>query len=227
MQYYGWDLPRIILYIKEYYKWDKVSLLSHSMGSIAGLRFASLYPDLVDVYIGVDSLIYDDYDLNFVVDKYPALIGKGLLAQFRLDKEPPSYTIEEVKQKWHLGTQKSVDMESVKYLMKRGCKRSKSDINKFYFSRDSRIKYTLFNPEDKKFVQALLMRMKSPSLYIKAIDSPYASDNYSVEMREVLEKNNDKFECHFVPGTHHVHLNNPEIVAPVIKKFLEKHHIPL
>lgn len=188
MQYYGWELPRTILYIKEHYNWDQVSLLCHSMGSIAGLRFASLYPDCVDFYIGVDSLIYDDYDLNFVIDKYPLLISKGLQAQSRLDDEPPSYTVEELTKKWHLGTHKSVNLESVKFLMERGTKPSKSDPKKYYFSRDSRLKYTLFNPEDKKFVQALIMRLKCPSLYIKAIDSPYASDNFSVEMREIIEK---------------------------------------
>ncbi|XP_047528331.1 probable serine hydrolase isoform X1 [Vanessa atalanta] len=223
MQYYTWDLARFILYLKEYFKWDKASLLSHSMGSIAGMRFASVFPDEVDFFIAVDSLIYDDYDLNQIVENYPKILRKIEKTQ-SLKGEPPSYAMEEMIKIWHLGTRKSVSMESVPHLIKRGAKASKINPNKYYFSRDPRLKHTLFCVEDKKFVEALVKRLKCPTLYLKAIDSPYASDEHSVEMREVLAQNNSDFECHFLPGTHHVHLNNSEIVLPIILKFLEKYN---
>lgn len=224
-QYYSWDLPRHILALKDYFKWDKVSLLGHSMGSIAAMRFASTFPDDVDFFVGVDSLIHDDYDLDFVIDKYPIVIRKCLNAQSRLEEEPPSYTMDEIKEKWYKGTRKSVGLESIQYLANRGTKPSKQDPNKHYFSRDSRLKYTLFNPEDKKFVAALIRRLKCPTLYIKAIDSPYATDAFSVEMREIIEKNNPDFESYFIPGTHHVHLNNPDKVSPLILDFYKKYNI--
>nr|ARD71211.1 acetyltransferase [Spodoptera exigua] len=227
MQYYQWELPRIILYLKEYFKMEKVSILSHSMGAIASMRFASVFPDDVDFYIAVDSLIYDDYDLDAVVSKISKTMKKALIAQTRLNDEPPGYTLEDITKIWHLGTRKSVALESVQHLLKRGIKPTKADPNKYYFSRDSRLKYTLFNPEDKKFVEALVRRLKCPTLYIKAIDSPYSADAYSIEMREILEQNNENYEFHFVPGTHHVHLNNPELVAPLIKNFIRNHNLSL
>lgn len=227
MQYYQWELPRIILYLKEYFKMEKVSILSHSMGAIASMRFASVFPDDVDFYIAIDSLIYDDYDLDAVVSKIPKTMKKALISQTRLNDEPPTYTLEEITKIWHLGTRKSVAMESVQHLLKRGIKASKADPNKYYFSRDSRLKYTLFNPEDKKFVEALVRRLKCPTLYVKAIDSPYSADAYSIEMREILEQNNENYEFHFVPGTHHVHLNNPELIAPLIKNFIQNHNLTL
>lgn len=227
MQYYQWELPRIILYLKEYFKMEKVSILSHSMGAIASMRFASVFPDDVDFYIAIDSLIYDDYDLDAVVSKIPKTMKKALISQTRLNDEPPTYTIEEITKLWHLGTRKSVALESVQHLLKRGIKASKADPNKYYFSRDSRLKYILFNPEDKKFVEALVRRLKCPTLYIKAIDSPYSADAYSIEMREILEQNNENYEFHFVPGTHHVHLNNPELIAPLIKNFIQNHNLSL
>lgn len=227
MQYYQWELPRIILYLKEYFKMEKVSILSHSMGAIASMRFASVFPDDVDFYIAIDSLIYDDYDLDAVVSKIPKTMKKALISQTRLNDEPPTYTIEEITKLWHLGTRKSVALESVQHLLKRGIKASKADPNKYYFSRDSRLKYILFNPEDKKFVEALVRRLKCPTLYVKAIDSPYSADAYSIEMREILEQNNENYEFHFVPGTHHVHLNNPELIAPLIKNFIQNHNLSL
>ncbi|XP_063821709.1 probable serine hydrolase [Ostrinia nubilalis] len=225
MHYYTWELPRLILYLKNYFKWDKVSLLSHSMGSIGSLRFGSVFPDEVDCYVAVDSLIYDDFDLNPLVERYPTILRKIEIAQTRLDEEPPSYPMEELEKIWHLSTKKSVALESVKYLIKRGAKPSAKDPTKYYFSRDSRLKQALFQPENKKFVEALVRRLKCPTLYIKAIDSPYASDEFSIEMREVIAGNNENYEIHFVPGTHHVHLNNPERLAPLIEQFMKKHNL--
>lgn len=194
------------------------------MGSIAGMRFACVFPDDVDFYIAVDSLIYDDYDLNQIVENFPKILRKIQLAQTRLNQEPPSYTMDEIIRKWHLSTTKSVAEESVPYLAQRGVKESSTEPNKYYFSRDPRLKSILFNPENKLLVETLLKRLKCPTLYFKAIDSPYASDEYSVEMREVIKKNNPKFKSHFVPGTHHVQLNNPEILAPTIITFLQKYN---
>lgn len=195
------------------------------MGSIAGLRFASVFPEYVDCYIAVDSLIFDDFDLNLIVDKYPKILEKIELTMTRLNEEPPSYTLDELTKIWHLGTKKSVALESVKYLIERGVKQSKKDPNKYFFSRDSRLKHTTFQPESYQFVEALVRRLKCPTLYFKGIDSPYATDEFSVEMREVIEKNNENYEIHFVPGTHHVHLNNPERLAPLIEKFMRKHNL--
>ena len=206
---------------------EKVALLSHSMGAIAGMRFATVFPDDVEFYIAIDSLIYDDYDLNAVVEHISKTMRKGLIAQTRLDQEPPLYTMEDMIKIWHAGTRKSVALESVPHLLKRGAKQSKTDPSKYYFSRDSRLKYSLFNAEDKKFVEALVRRLKCPTLYVKAIDSPYSADAYSIEMRDILEQVNDKYELHFVRGTHHVHLNNPELVAPLVKSFIQKHNLIL
>lgn len=130
MMYYPWEFARLILSIKEYYKWDKISLLCHSMGSIAGMRFTTLFPDEVSFYIAIDSLIADDYDLNLVVEKYPRNLRKIQTTISRLDKEPPSYSIEEITKIWHMGTFKSVAMDSVKHLLKRGSKQSSCNPNK-------------------------------------------------------------------------------------------------
>ncbi|KAL0893829.1 hypothetical protein ABMA27_013954 [Loxostege sticticalis] len=201
MHYYPWEYSRLILFLKNYFKWNKVSLLSHSMGSVTSLRFASVFPYDFDCYISVNSLIANDSVSNLI--------------QTRLNDEPPSYPMEELHKIWHLGTRKSVALESP----------STKDPNKYHFSRDLRVKHALPQPPNKKFVEALVRRLKCPTLYIKAIDSPFSSDEFSIEMREVIEKNNPDYEKHFVPGTHYVHLNNPERLAPLIKQFMNKHNL--
>ncbi|OWR45783.1 hypothetical protein KGM_205079 [Danaus plexippus plexippus] len=221
MHYYTWDLPRLILYLKNYFKWNKLSLLCHSMGSIAGMRYASIFPEEIAFYIAIDSLIYDDYDTDKVVNNY-ATILKKIQGISKWKDEPPSYTMEEIIKIWHLGTTKSIAMESVPHLLKRGSKPSSKDPNKYYFSRDPRLKQILFTVEDKKLVETLAKKLTCPTLYIKGTNSPFGNDEFAVEMRELIAKNNNNFESHFLPGTHHLHLNTPELLAPLILNFMDK-----
>jgi hypothetical protein len=39
---------------------------------------------------------------------------------------------------------------------------------------------------------------------------------------KVYQGNNPDFQYHQVEGGHHVHLNNPERIAPIVNKFLLK-----
>lgn len=40
------------------------------------------------------------------------------------------------------------------------------------------------------------------------------------EILDIIKKKSSKFEYQEVEGTHHVHLNDPEKVVPLIEKFL-------
>lgn len=223
--YCEWEWIKVILFIKEYFKWDKVSLLSHSMGSLAARRYAGLFPDDVDMYIGVDILVYDFMyeDLDNIVTTYSTLIKKAAIAQTRQESEPRFYTIDEITKMIYLGANKSIALKSIPYLLTRGIKQSEHDPTKYYFTRDLRTKYVLFANERLECIENIMKRIKCPTLFIKAKDSPYEFDKSSFELHNNLKKNNEKYESHAVPGTHHVHLNDPEIVAPLIQNFLNKH----
>lgn len=226
MVYYPWDWIRVIQLIKDHYKWDKVSLLAHSMGSIASMRYACVYPESVDFYIGIDNIIMDKIKPDYLVKHLPQRLEKAEIEQKRLDTEPPSYTYEQAIQLLHEGTGKSISMESAPYLIKRGTKPSKKDSNKFYFCRDSRLKYILFVPEDKEFVKTFARRMMTPTLFMKTKDPRFGGDEFSTEIRNLIMENNSNFEFHYIDGTHHTHLNNPEIVAPLVNDFLKRYHKP-
>lgn len=226
MTYNEWDWPRMILYIKDHFKWDKVSLLSHSMGAIAAMRFACVFPDDVDFFVAIDSFILENPDSDKLVNKiYPKLLEKDFVSKAWSEKERPTYTLGEITKTWHLATRKSIALESVQHLLKRGAKQSETDPNKYYYTRDSRLKYVILISEDKMFVEALVRRLKCPMLFLKATDSPFSASKFSIAMREIIQEQNDKYEFHFVPGKHHVHLNNPERVAPLITKFIEKNKL--
>ena len=65
-------------------------------------------------------------------------------------------------------------------------------------------------------------KISSPHLLIKATDSnKYTTDENYDRLLKVLRNNNPKFIYREVEGGHHVHLNHPEVVAPIINRFLE------
>lgn len=225
MHYHVWDWPRTIEIIRNYYEWDKVSLMAHSMGSIASIRYSVMFPEQVDICIAVENLITEKFEAKYLLESLPSRIKKLEIEQKRLDKEPPAYPYDEAVKILHKGSGNSIDIDKTHYLLKRGTKPSKSDPNKFYFCRDSRLKHVLFVPEDKEFLWYFSEKMTSPLLYIKASESPYAADEFSVGIRDMILKNNNKAEMHYLNGTHHVHLNNPESIAPLIISFLKKHGV--
>lgn len=51
------------------------------------------------------------------------------------------------------------------------------------------------------------MKFDEPQNYYKVLDN--------------IKLNARKFEYHEVEGTHHVHLTEPEKIAPIIKNFLQ------
>lgn len=50
------DLKCLIEYLKKMFKFDKVTLLGHSGGTILGIEFIEKYPELVEKYIGVSQI---------------------------------------------------------------------------------------------------------------------------------------------------------------------------
>lgn len=57
--YHSIDLVLIIRRLMDDYNWDKISILGHSMSSINGFVFSALFPDKVDLFIGLDLLLMD------------------------------------------------------------------------------------------------------------------------------------------------------------------------
>lgn len=98
--------------------------------------------------------------------------------------------------------------------------------DRYYFTRDNRWKYSLGMYVPQEVSIELAKRMRMPYLFLKASNSPYYENKkYYDEMVEVMKKHNDKFECHMIEGTHHLHLTHPESVSGIISDFLIKHRM--
>ncbi|CAG4909643.1 unnamed protein product [Colias eurytheme] len=225
LQYYPWETVRLILAIKTYYQWDKVTVLSHSMGSIAAIRYSCIFPDDLDYLIAIDCLFPEEYQIKQFVENYPKIISKLQSILEKPYSDPPLYSYNDIIHKWHVGSNKSISVESIKVLAKRGIQKSLNDPEKYHFSKDGRISYAYYDFEDKFFLEALTMRSKCPILFLKAIHSPFSMSNTFARLQKTIEESNPNFEKYLIPGTHHVHLDNPDVVIPHIEFFLRKYKL--
>lgn len=223
------EFVRVILRIMHVYKWSTVSLMGHSMGGSTCFHFAAFYPDRVDMVISLDIIKSTYWEPHL----FPSIIGhiieKALINNERLlignPSEPPCYTLAECEKLLYEGSFKSVELENCKYILERNIQKSALYPDKYYFSRDGRMKYlSEMNPnwglslEMAKRICDNLM----PYLVIKGGKSKNASAQ-ATRLDEYMVKNNKKFESHIYPmGKHHLHLNNPKPVAQLIINFLYK-----
>lgn len=229
MAYHVIDYVYVLDIIRKEYGWDKVSLMGHSMGSIVCFLYSSLFPDNVDMYIALDALKPQITAAESAVPSLEKHLKNFIKSDERNQQksEPPSYTYEELIERLHLGTFKSLTKECCPYLLTRNIKKSEKYPDKYYFSRDSRLKQ--FFPITISHEATILFakRITMPHLFIKAIQAPiFEKQKYYDEVLNVLKENNKNFEAHTVKAAHHFHLTDPELAKDIVKNFIIKHQTP-
>ncbi|XP_062132240.1 probable serine hydrolase isoform X1 [Drosophila sulfurigaster albostrigata] len=223
--YHSIELVQLMRRIIKYFNWEKLSLLGHSMSSLNGFVFGSMFPDKLDMFIGLDVMKPLIRSEKTFIDKLAERLENNLKLEERMleGSEPPSYEWDKLVERMHLGTSKSISLESCQYILKRSCKPSKQDPNRFYFSHDNRVKASFVYTLSNETVLEMAARINVPYLFIKALQAPYYEDmKYYNATLDVLRKN-PQFEYYEVEGSHHVHLNEPEKVAPLINAFINKY----
>ncbi|XP_055596063.1 probable serine hydrolase [Uranotaenia lowii] len=226
MSYNTMDSVNLLTRIMMIYRWKKISLMAHSMGSIISFVFSSVFPDNVDLYVGIDALKPHILETEKVGPRLERRIPQWLLADVRNREKskPPCYTFEELVERLCKATNQSVTKETAPYLLHRNILKSATEPDKYYFSRDSRLKYSFPLGWSQETCVALAKRLMMPYMFIKALHSPYYEDKkYFDEVVEVVKRNNPNFRLEFVDSTHHLHLTEPHKVAPMITEFLNQH----
>ncbi|XP_031637159.1 probable serine hydrolase [Contarinia nasturtii] len=221
--YHGIDFVALLENIRQKYNWPQLSLLSHSLGAIVSSVYASIYPQNVRCACALDTLKILSVDPK-LVEQIQNWQMKKLIALN--DKQPPpEYSYDELPERVYVGSKKSIDFDKTKYLIERGTMRSSSDPNKFYFTRDIRVKFmhTLF--VDQQTGLEYIKRIKAPYLFIRGDDRDFAESEDNInEGVEVFRKHNKQFEMMKVTGTHHFHLNQPEMIAERVGHFFKTYH---
>lgn len=147
-QYYSvMNFIHTLNHIQRHYNWKQLSFCSHSMGAQISQLYASMYPDRCDLLICLDALMKPYKKSMDIMIGHFQKIGSDFLLLDQLNrsgKEPPTYTIQEILERWIKQT--NMTPQAVEHLMERGVLPSKNDPNRFYFSRDIRLKLMEFGP---------------------------------------------------------------------------------
>ncbi|XP_015809916.1 serine hydrolase-like protein [Nothobranchius furzeri] len=215
---YVMDVRRVV----EALKWSKFSIIGHSMGgNIAGV-FSAVFPEMVDAVVLLDSFGFLPTDLK----KIPVIIRQGFDEMIEFEKQPKEkttrvYTYEKAVERLLAGND-SLTEQSAKVLLERGLVQVEGG---FVFSRDFRL--NLKNVVRNTVEQCLDMQSKiqAPVLVLLAEGGfeqkflePEQKKCFTVILQAYRNRNHTVVS---VPGDHHVHLNNPEVVAPLVSDFLQ------
>lgn len=226
MSYHCFDVIFIFNDLMQHFKWPKISLMGHSMGALIAFYFSAFFNDRVDMVVAIDALKPRVVSSRRNAYKLMAFSQNLVVAdqRNRNGSEPPSYTYDELIKRFVDGWMNEVDVDKAKYLINRCAKQSTKSPDKYYISRDSRLKYILDIDLDHETGLELLAQIDIPYLFIRANKGSFTESTKILdETIKLFKKSNPKFKVFKVNGTHYVHLNAPELIAGEITNFIEKH----
>lgn len=212
--------------IRKHYQWDKLSLMAHSMSAIVSFQYTSIFPNNCDLVVSLDALKPMQAKPARIIEMLGKLGDEFDTIDERNQRNilPPSYTFDELVERWDKATHSSVNRAAAEILMKRSVAVEANDPTRFYFTRDSRLKVFNFAIIPHELCLEMAKHIKIPYLFFKATKSPYyEKKQYFDEVRQALEEHNKLFECVMVDGMHHFHLTEPTLGSAKIAEFLHKH----
>lgn len=207
--------------------WKKMTLLSHSLGSHHSFMYACIYPDQVETVISVDLT----HPITRQVHNWNITIANSIEEHFKCEyhseDDPmtnirvPVYSEVDAIKRLMDGHSNSLSRESAEVLLKRGARKQRWG---YTFNRDVRLRYLSMElrPDDDLMLQFLEGPFRPNLFIIRANRSPYhRPEEIRMKYYELFKRNCPLFRDVLLEGTHHLHMNTPDTVAPEIVKFLD------
>merc|ERR1719244_874523 len=115
----------------------------------------------------------------------------------------------------------AVTESSARTMLKRGLKLSSCGEG-FVFTRDLRHRIPSMYGLPGEFLEEFARNIKCPHLLVKATGSQDYDRTELIEKILSIYSENPNFQIASIEGSHHVHLNSPELLAPEIESFVSK-----
>lgn len=196
--------------------WDRCVLLGHSMGAGVASVFASAFPDKLQGLICLDGL----GPITIAADHLPERLNRSVRMNIKsAAKNKTVYPdFDAAARARHQAG--GISLESVKKLVRRNLKKVDSnDADKGYIWRsDARLRLPSLYYLSEEQAQAYMRKIDIPTLMIRPLDSNFRAEPILKHRASLI---ND-LTWQDVPGGHHVHMDNPLVVLPAIKEFLQR-----
>lgn len=227
MQYYlFWDGIALVRRIVRHFNWERITLLGHSLGGALSFMYAASFPDDVERLICID--IAGPTVRN--VQKLAAATGANIDRALRYETLPaakmPCYAYEEMIDLVVDAYAGSVNRDSAKVLMRRGMSQlaataTASSGDSFHFARDLRLKVSSLGMFTVEQVLSYAVQVRAEVLNIRGRPGmEFEDESTYARTVDAMRTGAKRLVYAEVEGTHHLHLDTPERVAPMIVKFL-------
>ncbi|XP_059475928.1 probable serine hydrolase [Neocloeon triangulifer] len=220
--YLYWDGILLVRRIVRHFKWPTVTLLGHSLGGAISLMYAGAYPDGVDKLVSIDIAGPVTKPEKRTVADTAFICDKFLDYENLNEKRMPSYSRDDVMDLVMDAYKGSLTKESCEILMQRGTKEAAvpGGLN---FCRDVRLKIAGLAPFSRELVIEFAKAIRCEILNIKGKPGMvFDNENFYHEVIEATRAGAKRLERHEVEGTHHLHLNDPQHMAPLVINFLSE-----
>ena len=204
---------RSLYYVIKHFKWQSVTLMGHSLGSKICILYASFFPhdvlalillDTSNLYLPGTDFYYTAMSQNLHVNtKYEA---KGT-TYFK-----KSYSYKELLTKLLVGYNGAINEKSAKILQKRNLWYDEKE-EKYYSNRDTRLQYLdVITIEQEKVVMS---KIECKVYLLRAVSH---QNDYLPRIADLIPD----VTVAGVYGTHHVHLNDPDVVSSHLNDWLDE-----
>lgn len=184
--------------------------------------YAALFPDDVKKYVSIDISSPCTKNTKKTIDFISGAVDKFLDYEKKSLEDLPSYEYKDMLKIMEDAYKGSVNTKGCEILLRRGMRKA-TNKEGYQFTRDPRLKLGLlgFVTMDQALefasrIKCEVMNIKAKDGLIKKLDDP---ENYDIVF-DYIGKNAKTLEMLSVEGTHHVHLNDADSIAPSIHKFL-------
>jgi len=215
--------------MQTHFGWEEgtMALMGHSMGAAIASMFAGVFPKLVERLVLIDLIGMTPTKIS----KTSRATAKALEEQIQIMDKISNNTAPELDHTDAVAKafmannlmhgMGSISREAVETLMTRGLKKVRSDPDLYTWTADFRLRIPSPFKVGQDQVEHFAEQVTCPLMIIKATDSQfYMSDGEAEKILHVYKTHNPNFAYSKVEGGHHLHLNTPEKVAPLVTKFL-------
>ncbi|XP_043645289.1 probable serine hydrolase [Drosophila teissieri] len=223
MQYFiFWDGICLIRRIVRKYNWKNVTLLGHSLGGALTFMYAASFPTEVEKLINIDIAGPTVRGTQRMAEGTGRALDKFLDYETLPESKQPCYSYDEMIKLVLDAYDGSVDEPSVRVLMNRGMRHNPSK-DGYLFARDLRLKISLLGMFTAEQTLAYARLIRCRVLNIRGIPGmKFETPQVYADVIATLRENAAKVVYVEVPGTHHLHLVTPELVAPHVNQFLKE-----
>lgn len=204
--------------LARHFKWEKFSFIGHSLGGAMGMLYAGTFPEKVDKLVCLDVIRVIPTLTEKLDRRLRKAVGKMLKYEDAIlagPEKPISY--EKAIERSVATTFGSLNEKASQILFERGLKKVDDG---YILARDRRLLTAPLSFIAKEHQLFLAHKVTADVLIIKCSEGPYfeSPEDYDEHIEALKTKSKNVRYVH-VEGKHHVHLTDPDRIAPIISEF--------